>query len=291
LRVLLAPGGFMPFGPTPNGLVNLLMALALVYILFKIPFWVLGSLRGGGGRSLLGSMVRGFLAYKTFGLLGIGGRSGGGRRPGPPAGGRGDSRGGRDPGPADPYARVRATAGGQYLLPLTGVRRVRPAPTPHPSHPSRPTGPAPRRRPQGWQLRLPLGGDWPENRPVLERSGQCRLPLQVQRITPGPTLPAPGVAGATPGGGRRRGVQLELPLDPYKGIRPTRSGQYRLPLQGLRRVPPTAAPAAPPAAPPPAAKAAGPLGRQPRLPLDLPRPARPAPPPAARRRPGSGGEA
>src|SRR5207248_992921 len=70
LKVFLAPGGFTLFGPNLNGLVNILVALALMYILFKIPFWLLSSAKvGRGGRSLLGSLVRGFLAYKTFGLL------------------------------------------------------------------------------------------------------------------------------------------------------------------------------------------------------------------------------
>jgi hypothetical protein len=65
LRVILAPGGFTMFGPTVSGLINLLVTLALLYILFKIPFWILGSVRNGGGRSLIGSLVKGFLAYKT----------------------------------------------------------------------------------------------------------------------------------------------------------------------------------------------------------------------------------
>ncbi|MGH3620929.1 MAG: hypothetical protein ACRDQ5_03955, partial [Sciscionella sp.] len=79
MKVFLAPGGFALFGPTRSGLVNLLVALALLYILFKIPFWILGSLRGGGRRSLVGSLVRGVIVYKTFGVLG-GHGGGGGRR-------------------------------------------------------------------------------------------------------------------------------------------------------------------------------------------------------------------
>ena len=77
LRVLLAPGGFTIFGITGSGLVNVLVALALVYVLIKIPFWILGSIKGSGRRSLVGSLVRGFITYKTFGLL-RGGASGGG---------------------------------------------------------------------------------------------------------------------------------------------------------------------------------------------------------------------
>lgn len=108
LKVFLAPGGFTLFGPTPSGLVNILVALALMYILFKIPFWMLSSAKGGRrGRSLIGSLVRGFLAYKTFGVLkGIG--HGGRTQP---------TRASRElPDPP-------MTPSGQYMLPL-GVKRV-----------------------------------------------------------------------------------------------------------------------------------------------------------------------
>ncbi|NKQ59359.1 hypothetical protein HFP15_41635, partial [Amycolatopsis sp. K13G38] len=265
MKVFLAPGGFTLFGPTLSGLVNLLVALALMYILFKIPFWFLGSLRGGGGRSLLGSIVRGFIAYKTFGLLG-GRGGGGGRRPRSSGGGGNGGGGGR--GPADPYARTRTTGDGQYMLPLAGVRRSRPAATPKPA-PSAPKARAAR----GRQLALPLGDDWPENKPVLGRDGQYRLPLDVQRVTPTP--PPPG-QGSRPRGRPRGGQQLELPFDPYKGNRPTRSGQYPLPFDGIKRVPAT--PASPPSAAPPSAAPSRPAprpGSQLRLPLDLPKPPRP----------------
>lgn len=309
IKVFLAPGGFTLFGPSRSGLVNLLVALALMYILFKIPFWIMGSIRGGGGRSLVGSLLRGFLTYKTFGLLG----GGGGRRPRSSGDGRGGTGGG---GPTNPYAHTRTTANGQYVLPLAGVRRTRPAPKPRPARTPKPSGVA------GRQLALPLGDDWPENKPVLGRDGQYRLPLDVERVKPTPPSPSPSPTG--PRGGRRRGqqlqfefdpyrsnrptssgqyplplgmtraprpanppapatpprprphpsgTQLELPFDPYKGNRPTRSGQYSLPLDGVHRVSP-ATPASPPpvASPRPAARS----GRQLRLPLDLPKPPKPA---------------
>ncbi|MGH3826146.1 MAG: hypothetical protein ACRDQX_03080 [Pseudonocardiaceae bacterium] len=69
LRVFLAPDGFTPFGGTRSGLVNLLVMLALLYILIKIPFWILGSLRGGGHRSLVGTVARAYVIGKTFKLL------------------------------------------------------------------------------------------------------------------------------------------------------------------------------------------------------------------------------
>ena len=252
IKVFLAPGGFTVFGPSGSGLVNLLVAIALVYILFKIPFWVLSSIRGGGGRSLVGSLARGFLAYKAFGLFSGRGRSaGGGGTFRPPRTVRGAST---NEDSSDPYARSRTTTDGQYLLPLAGLRRTRPPRTPAPGQPSAPN---PSTRPR--QLRLPLGDDWPENRPVLGRDGQYRLPLNVSRVTaPAPVSPGPVQCP----GGTGRGRQLELPFDPYKGNRPTRSGQYPLPLDGLRRVP------RPANAPPPSVPRTGRRVVQPELPFD-----------------------
>ena len=239
MRVFLAPGGFTVFGPTVSGLVNLLVAIALMYILFKIPFWILGSLRNGGGRSMLGSLARGWVAYKMFGLLSGrgGGGGGGGRRPRRTGGG-----GGRGHAATDPYARARTDATGQYVLPLTGVRRTRrSASTPRPPNPA-----ATHRAARGRQLALPLGDDWPENRPVLGRDGQYRLPLDVERVKPSPP---PLATGSGSGGGRRRGGQLELPFDPYKGNRPNRSGQYPLPLN-VHRIQATGSTPHPPSPPP-----------------------------------------
>ncbi|MEC3974961.1 hypothetical protein [Amycolatopsis sp. H20-H5] len=244
MKVFLAPGGFTLFGPTVSGLVNLLVALALMYVLFKIPFWILGSIRGGGGRSLVGSLVRGFLAYKTFGLLG----GGGGSKPRPSGGNRGSG------GNTNPYANTTTTSGGQYVLPLPGLKRG-PLPTPpHQRYPARGTRTpfGPRRAPSGVQLSLPLGDDWPENKPVLGRDGQYRLPLDAHRVTPTPPQTAPPAPPGQPGsgGGRRRGQQLQFEFDPYHGNRATRSGQYPLPLGGVRRTPrPASSP--PPVTPPP----------------------------------------
>ena len=70
LRVFLAPGGFTPFGPTQSGAVGMLVALALAWVIFRMPFWVLAVVRHGGGRrSLVGSLVRSYLVYRAFGLL------------------------------------------------------------------------------------------------------------------------------------------------------------------------------------------------------------------------------
>ncbi|MGW5054962.1 hypothetical protein [Actinokineospora sp. NPDC004072] len=318
MNVFLAPGGFTLFGPTMTGLVNLLVALALMYILFKIPFWVLSSIRTGNGRSLIGSLVKGFLAYKTFGLLGARGGGKGGT-PHTLGGGRGGRAGAStNRGSPAPYANPRTTAGGQYVLPLPGIRRTRPAGSPSPKG-----GPAPKPSvAQGRQLALPLGEDWPENKPVLGRDGQYRLHLNVHR-TPPPAPPDGTDTERRRPGRKGNGGQLPLPFDPYRGNRPTRSGQYPLPLDGIRRVPrppsppppPTVRPAAhrvvqpqlpfdpykgnratrsgqyplpldnvrrvpaPPPAPPAAPpRPAPPPGRQLRLPLDLPKPPKPSTP-------------
>src|SRR5581483_7322904 len=100
LRVFLDPGGFTPFGATRSGLVNLIVALALLYILIKIPFWILGSLRSGGGRSLVSTVARAYVIGKAIGWVrgqhGTGPRSGGagGGRRGGGSGGGGGPRGG-----------------------------------------------------------------------------------------------------------------------------------------------------------------------------------------------------
>ena len=301
LQVLLSPGGFGLFGlPNDDGLITLLVTLALLYILFKIPFWMLAASRIHHGRTLVGSLVRGFVAYKSFGLLtGRGHRRPGGADGdggGDGGGGAGGPRGGPGPrptpGPPDPYRRARSTAGGQLMLPLEGITRRRRSP----SHPPPPTRPRPGDR-RGRQLALPLAeGDWPENRPVLGRDGQYRLPL---RVTRHPTR-SPVPAGATPtarpvptGGGGR---QLELPLNPNRSNRPLRAGQYPLPPDGLtsrpRPTPPAASPrnvsgrSAPPTAAPPSAVGRASPGRQLPLPPDRPRPSahtRVTPPPRHQR--------
>ncbi|QWF81048.1 hypothetical protein HUW46_04473 [Amycolatopsis sp. CA-230715] len=119
LRIFFVPGGFTVFGPNLNGLINLLLCLALMWILIKIPFWCLRPL-SGGRRSILGSLVRGAIAYKTMGLLGgprslFGGKSG--------KGGSGSRRGSGGGAPADPPS----TRTGQFMLPMR-IRRIRPGP-------------------------------------------------------------------------------------------------------------------------------------------------------------------
>ncbi|WP_246025504.1 hypothetical protein [Saccharopolyspora antimicrobica] len=226
-------------------MIQFLVALALCYVLIKIPFWILGSLRGGGGRSLIGGLIRGFIAYKTFGLLK---GAGGGRSPSRARGTRKSTE------PPDPYAKSRANSDGQYTLPLN-VKRVR--------KPSRPKPEPVNRRSRGKdpeQLELPLDGEWPENKPRLNRDGQYQMPFKVER-KPKPERPKPQPEQKP--SPHKRGRQLPLPLDgewPENKPRLNRGGQYELPFDVKRVRRPT-----PP--PPDKPRRSGP-NRQTKLPLD-----------------------
>lgn len=169
-------------------MTDFLLGIGLLYIMIKIPSWMLRAVRGPGGRSLLGGLVRAFIAYKTLGFLGsrFGGRAagaaaragGGGRRPGrggprpsgagsspsgggPSAGAGGSatrtrpygSRGNRWWHARDPYHQVQATPGGQYMLPL-GVTPGRAPRRPGPPPGSTRQQPARPRTPRGRQPSL-----------------------------------------------------------------------------------------------------------------------------------------
>ncbi|ROP37333.1 hypothetical protein [Saccharothrix texasensis] len=73
LKVFLQPGGFHFFGaPTADGLVNLLVLISLIWVLVKIPGWVMRQVQigGGGRRSFVGGLARAFVVGKTMGVLG-----------------------------------------------------------------------------------------------------------------------------------------------------------------------------------------------------------------------------
>lgn len=269
VRVFLTPGGWNIFGPNANGLVNLIIALALMGVLAKTPYWLLSTLKIGHGRTLAGSVIRSYLTYKTLGLLKGAGApatstkqnsSGPVRRPRRPA------RPPAAPKTADPYARVRATRDGQLMLPLEGVRRVprtsSPAPTPS-------AAPAAARAPRGRQLAFDFRPPDPYRGIRAGRDGQYPLPITVTRVrrtsAPAPAAPTPS---RTRTSARERGQQLAFeftPPDPYARLRPLRNGQYPLPIR-VARVRPAPTASTPPQPPTPA-----PAGRQLHLPLpDLP---------------------
>ncbi|MBF6238701.1 hypothetical protein IU474_16755 [Nocardia otitidiscaviarum] len=275
LRVFLSPNWNF-FGPTSNGMISIIVANAMGLLLVKIPFWLLAALKISDGRGLMSSIVRGYVAYKAFGLLksadkAVFSRSGGNRKP--QVSGAGE---------ADPYAKVRATHSGQLMLPLPGVRRVaRPAAPPEriPSAASIPVA-----APQGEQLMLPLpqfhGGVDLGPKPRLGRDGQYQLPIAVERMPRPAPSPRPPVPKPLPGKRGARPKQLALDYtpapepDPYAGLRPTRSGQYPLPIEVHRTPAPRTSTTPPPsrtAASSPTPPASRSTGRQLHLPLpDLP---------------------
>jgi hypothetical protein len=62
-------GGVHLFGSTLSALGTLVTAIALFFILFKIPFWMLKAAKVGSGRSFLGGLARAYIAAKTFGMV------------------------------------------------------------------------------------------------------------------------------------------------------------------------------------------------------------------------------
>jgi hypothetical protein len=92
----------------------LIAAIALFFLLFKIPFWLLSVTKLSSGRSMLGGLARAYIAAKTFGMVagktGGFGRAGGSlargtRRPGGSGGGPGGSGAPAEP-PWPPVPRL-----------------------------------------------------------------------------------------------------------------------------------------------------------------------------------------
>ncbi|GAA1895319.1 hypothetical protein GCM10009753_25280 [Streptantibioticus ferralitis] len=201
LRVFLAPGGFTLLGPTPDGLVNILVALGLMYILFKIPFWILSATRLSNRRSLAGSLVRTVVMAKTFGLLrsaaGKGSRPRPSRNPrpsGPPPpqrGGRGPRPGPRPGSPRTPRTPLRPPGSPLFISPNP------PSPTAHRAT-GRAAGPppmpvfqapgAPANGPSVPPASPPPRPSGPPGQPVFRAPGTTQPPPRAPRRTtpPGP---------------------------------------------------------------------------------------------------------
>ncbi|WP_282795236.1 hypothetical protein [Streptomyces sp. CC224B] len=191
IRVFLTPGTFSPFGREQNDLVSVLVSLALMYILVKIPFWILGSARVGHGRSFTGRLVRAAVAYKAFGLLrgrpvraAAAGHAGWGGRGGP--GVAAAHRRTAVPAAAMPATRRRsAGAGTPRRGGRTGAGRLRPPGPPLFLAPNQP-GQAP-----GQGSPPPAGGHTPGPPPMpvfLAPGGQSGASSAPARV---PSAPAP----------------------------------------------------------------------------------------------------
>ena len=286
-RVFLTSGDWHLLGATKSGLVDLIVSIALVGVLVKIPFWMLSAMRIGSGHSMAGRIVRSYLTYKTLGLL------------------RGSAHAAKSPKPRpkpaepDPYDKAETAANGQMMLPLAGLKRVRPKPpAPAPTHTPRMS----RSADSGQQLTLDLGKPSPSLPPEAPRPEGQRALFYATPVKPAPPRRRPPPTNTTSAGGGRAGAsagkrapksrQLALRFpppqppktpparvqDPYARPASTAQGQYVLPL-GVKRVRKPAPPPTPAWIAPPVPRRAG---RQLHLPLpDLPV--------RRRRRPDTGG--
>lgn len=166
-------------------MTSFLIAIAMCYVLIKIPFWILGSIRGSKGRSVIGSMVRGFLAYKTFGLARAGATAAASSvkvRRVPHATGKGWT---------DPYRNVEATPEGQTMLPLAGLHRTWPSGRSQQSTGGTPSGSGPRadrsrRRSSTGATGSSTDADQQDRQGVLfTRTGKPKPGAQPGQVSPG----------------------------------------------------------------------------------------------------------
>ncbi len=262
LRLFLAPDGYALFGPTPTGLAHVLVALALMYILIKLPFWILRSAVPGYRGPLAVGLVRSLLYAKTFHALhaaspsapsarsrGRGGPSG----PGPVAGRPGPRGGG--PGPVPPVPRSGPGSGPQPGTPRPLFHRSTPPPLPQfrspaPAQPVRPGQPI-RRTPPGspvFQPPIPrAAAPPPRTRPTAPAPPVFRPPVPAQ---PSPA-PPPGTTHRPPS----RPVFIQAapePPGPVRASGPAPPAVFRPPVPEERRAPRTRRePPPPPAFTPP----------------------------------------
>lgn len=177
LTVFLSPDGFSFFGPGEGGLVTLIVTLALLYILYKIPFWVLHATRMGGGRSMIGSAVRGAIAYKTLGVLGLR-RTPDTRRTGPST----------EPGLS---GRSGVAAAGAVVARRPATRNS--APQRRPAVAAAPRDSGPRRQPAA-----PAGGGTARQPGTSAARAEQRGAPRVARLATPPRAAAPGTARRVP---------------------------------------------------------------------------------------------
>jgi hypothetical protein len=252
-RVLLTPGGLalgafgLPLGgAAPGSLVNLLVVIALLYLMIKIPGWVLRTATGTTGRR--GALVRGVLSSVALtaglGALGV-------PLPAAALAGRGSGLGGRLGGGLlgsrsgwaglgfRAAASHRTARSASHASPVAAARsarsrsatQARPPASAATSEPAAHTDPYARIRVErDGQLMLPLPG--------LTRRRQSPAPADPSASTTVTTAPAAGTPPRRPEPrGQQRGRQLSLPLGrDWPEHRPVlgRDGQYRLPLHTPR---------------------------------------------------------
>ncbi|MBW8487289.1 hypothetical protein [Actinomadura parmotrematis] len=266
--------------------IDILLVIALLLVMIKIPGWVARSIWGAAQPGLLGQMAKTFILYRGVGMamnkLGNLARAGRTAKTAqalndeqhlPPASPRPRPNRlaltpSRSPALTSPHAPPALPPGpdvppenprtfpmppgprpGALPLPArtSGPPALMPPPT-RPTLPAPPPPPEPRPGPGG-QLALPLGLS---ETPPVRRPAQLTLPVDAPRV-PRPPLPPEPKARA-----RVRSRQLQFPAMPK---RPVPHRQLTLRVQPPKPPPvpkPTAEPSAPPAKPAKPVKAPGP---------------------------------
>jgi hypothetical protein len=122
-------GGVHLFGSALSAFGMLIAAIALFYILFKIPFWLLSAVKVSSGRSLIGGLARAYIAAKTFGMIaGKSGAVGAASASGTGAGRNGSNAGVTDPAwPVQPRVVPTPTMVSTRLKQAHDAERVRAA--------------------------------------------------------------------------------------------------------------------------------------------------------------------
>lgn len=271
VRVFLTPVGstVLGFPSSGSGWLGILVALAMMWLLVKIPMWV-KQYMWIQSRGVFRKVIFAFFMLKTLSMAAAGRGGGRGGRGGPrPNNSGGQPRPGprRNPGPAPnprnrPNPRPRPNPG------------PRPNPRPQPNPRNRPNpGPRPNPRPNPGPRPGPRPGPTPGPTPGPRpgpRSGSTPPP------SPPPPNPGGGTTGAGPGtSGTGPGRSAPRPVTPADAARPGGgSPQVRRP--------------APAATGEPVRYSGAPAARRPALSVPPPRPGQAGTGAAAPRRPATG---
>lgn len=254
VRTMLS-GAVHLFGATLSGLGMLLIAIAMGYILFKVPFWLLKTTKVSSGRSLLGGMVKTIIAAKTFGALSTATAGFGGTL----------ATRARRPGSSGQTTRTSTPSSAMATAHTAG----RPSgPASRSRGPHRPSGTAARSAPRSQQQHAPSGSahlEFQQPEPEVPTRDPARTPPEKP-----PTMPA--FRSATPPSTSSTPAPTSAPSRARPG-RPPGSPQFRSPT-------PTATASAPPPGRPRPAPVPKHLQFQPPTPENPVRPVRASTPPA-----------
>ncbi|MFI5593542.1 hypothetical protein ACIA5G_51550 [Amycolatopsis sp. NPDC051758] len=271
-------GGVHLFGSTLSALGTLIAAIALFFVLFKIPFWMLKAVKVGSGRSFLGGLARAYIAAKTFGM--VAGKTGAFGKAGAASATKNAGRGGGaaadPPRPAQPRLAPNPEAVNRRLKAAQDAERARAA--------QRPLLPS-----QAPQFLQPLPQDSTHDPAVIPANQGPTMPEFSSAPTPVSPTPLRRPRSATPhfqaaGGPRRRGATSP-------SARPIRTASVPPQLQFQPATPPAPQPLPAQPASAPAAPAFRQATLEPRL-GDAHRRTQSVPPPMFRApKPTQGGEA